>query len=101
MTPCTSRRSPRTYRKPVRASPAVGAHRFRATHRAVTARDIIGNGAVIDDDPVQKLSSGVRFNGAHVIGQCEFLGFSGLRHQIRDIDASGARFLYRLGHAGY
>src|ERR1700722_2614297 len=45
----------------------------------------------IDDDKIKNVAPGVIVNGPDVIGNGIVLGFAGLGHQIRDVNAGGAR----------
>jgi len=73
----------------------IDGHRFRAL-RAIAAGHVGRNGLAIRDDPIDHALRDVLLDGAKMISEGVAGGFSGLGHQIGDIDARG----FGLGDGG-
>ena len=66
---------------------------------AIAIKDGTAGHAIIQDHPIENLLLSVLEDGADVVRRFEFRSFAGLRHQIADIDAFGARIGDRVGDA--
>jgi len=59
------------------------------------------NGFGVKDGVIDERTAGVLMHYAQVIGCGEFVGFSGLPHQVHEIRFDRGRFAYGFGNAGH